>query len=299
MKVCAIMVVRDEATLIERNINYHLELGFDHIFILDHHSLDETYEILNRIRIARNNRITIFREQNPIFDHEKYANQLLNHALKEINPDWIFHLDADEFLGVGTPVHRFLSKISALGISYATIKWLNALHDLENQLPLSDPLNATYFYEPWPERNWQHEGHFRKAFCLSHDNMSVVAGGHFYRWQCNPQFFSPINNRPTELTLGDAKLYHYETRGNVPGLIKKWRNLAFYIVEPNAPENAPWKEKITYILKLLLDYENYPEIIESMWFREPRTFWGTSIPSDRIYYDRTIYDWNLKWGTAI
>ena len=45
--VAILMSVRDEESYLDFNISYHLDLGFDYIFIANHRSVDNTNKILD------------------------------------------------------------------------------------------------------------------------------------------------------------------------------------------------------------------------------------------------------------
>src|SRR3989338_8831913 len=77
-KIAILMSVRNEESYIDLNISYHLDLGFDYIFIADHCSTDKTRELLDSYK--DDPRVIIIQETNPVFDHARIANNLLNHA---------------------------------------------------------------------------------------------------------------------------------------------------------------------------------------------------------------------------
>lgn len=145
--VAAIMVVRDEEELIERNIRYHLDAGFDVIAVLDHCSQDGTSEILDAMK--RHHNIFVLRDNDPVFDHARLSNRLLNEFLHVNQVDWVFSIDADEFLHVSECLHEFIDQLNSQGIKYGTIGWLNAVWNGDQALL---PLETKFFFRPWPER---------------------------------------------------------------------------------------------------------------------------------------------------
>ncbi|MBU0974828.1 glycosyltransferase family 2 protein, partial [Patescibacteria group bacterium] len=156
-KIAILMSVRNEESYIDLNISYHLDLGFDYIFIADHCSIDGTREILNSYK--DDPRVIVIDEKDPIFDHAKIINKLLNYAKLNYEIDWFVFLDVDEFLSVkDETVHDFIKRLEDSNILYATIGWANALFDYT----LSDytcspvnPIDTTKYYYPWPEKAWQ------------------------------------------------------------------------------------------------------------------------------------------------
>lgn len=126
--VAILMSVRNEESYIDLNISYHLDLGFDYIFIADHCSTDRTKEILESYK--GNQKVVVLKEENPIFDHARIINRLLSHAKQNYDISWFIFLDVDEFLSIKEKnVHDFVARLEKNSIPYATIGWANALFD--------------------------------------------------------------------------------------------------------------------------------------------------------------------------
>src|SRR3990167_858959 len=90
--VAILMSVRDEESYIDLNISYHLDLGFDYIFIANHCSTDNTNRILDSYK--DDSRVVVIEEKDPIFNHAKIANRLLKYANNNYKIDWfLFHDD--------------------------------------------------------------------------------------------------------------------------------------------------------------------------------------------------------------
>jgi hypothetical protein len=282
------MVVRDEADLLRENLLYHLALGLDEIWVLDHCSSDGTADLLRGF--AGDPRVRVFVERRPKFDHEAYVNFLLGHALAGAGADWIFTLDADEFLWLSIPLRRFLSELGAHDVRYGTIKWLNALPGGAPSVG-REKRQLEWYYEPWPERPWQEEGHFRKAFCRTHKDMSVVVGGHYFRREANPEFFSGTHWNPTMIPLGEARIYHLEQRPSPKALLEKWTRLSTHIIEPGYDAGAPWNEKVLRMKQYLALYRDDLDAVEAAWFDKNRTFWGNEIPLSRLVKNGTLASW--------
>lgn len=285
--VAAIMVVRDEQELIERNIRYHLDSGFDLIAVMDHCSRDGTSEIL--AAMARHHNLVIMRDNDPVFDHSRLCNHLLNELLKVSQVDWIFLIDADEFLACPGGIHAFLAQLSAEGIKYGTIEWLNAVWSSSENALL--PLETKLFYQPWPEQKWQHHGHFRKAFCQVHHKIEVVVGGHYFRRENAPEFFNG-GPAPFIIPLQRAVIFHYEFRGNIHSLYAKWKQLAKFERDTSSLPDAPWLERLKRIRKYITELKQNPIEAEQFWFGKPRTFWGTLVPEDRLLRSSIIFEWH-------
>ncbi|OHB14607.1 MAG: hypothetical protein A2431_04115 [Candidatus Zambryskibacteria bacterium RIFOXYC1_FULL_39_10] len=292
-----LMSVRDEESYIDLNISYHLDLGFDYIFIADHCSVDGTKEILNSYK--NNPRVVVIEEKDPIFDHARIANKLLKYAKNNYQIDWFIFLDVDEFLSIKeTNVHELVNRLESNGIPYATVGWANALFDYtfsDYTCSPTNPVDTTKFYYPWTERKWQEYGHFRKALVKNHANMEIVVGGHYVETGNNKEFFGEYHWNPFIIPKTQAKLLHFEFRGKAENIYKKWENLALFEYDSTSNPESPWMERIRTIKKYVEDFKNNIDGINKRWFSEHRTFWGTTIPEDRIVYDLTLVNWHRKY----
>lgn len=288
MTIAALMIVRDEETFIEWNIRYHLQLGFDYIFITNHCSIDNTKVILKKF--SDNKKVIVIEESEPSFDHGKIANKLLQFALKQYCIDWFFLIDADEFLSIPTKLHPFIEDLEKRKIIYASIGWVNAI--AHNNTSTLNPIATSIFYYPFPEREWQHEGHFRKSIAKNHDRIEVVVGGHYFKSENNKEFCELTGGSPTKLPFHEAKYFHFENRNNAHNLFKKWELLALNEQDSSSCENAPWLERINLIRQYVKEYKENIQELERLWFKETRTLWGTRIPNKNIFSDTSLSDWS-------
>ncbi len=95
MNVVATIAVRDESDLIIENIEYHLQLGFSGIVVVDICSRDGTFELLEAYRDSR---VYVFQapsQDYAVFDWNK---ALIKEAKDRFQADVIARFDADEFL---------------------------------------------------------------------------------------------------------------------------------------------------------------------------------------------------------
>lgn len=290
MKIAALMIVRDEEIYIEWNIRYHLSLGFDYIFITNHCSTDSTKSILETF--AGNKKIVVFEESQPVFDHGIIANKLLQSILRNYEIDWFFLIDADEFLSIQPDIHSFIANLEERKIIYASIGWANAIFN--GTSTQSNPIDTSMFYHPFPEREWQHEGHFRKSIAKNHAGIEIVVGGHYFKSENNNAFFESTGGSPVKLPFSEAKYFHFENRNNAYNLFKKWERLALNEKDSSSNENAPWLERIQLIRKYVKQYENDIDGIEQLWFKEARTLWGTIIPNEKIFIDPSLSEWSKQ-----
>ncbi len=296
-KVAIIMSVRNEESIIDLNISYHLDIGFDYIFIVNHCSTDNTNLILRSYK--SNPKVIVRQKTSPVFDHAKICNKLLNYANKNYKIDWFVFLDADEFLTIkDKTIHDFVNRLDKKNIPYATIGWANALFDYTLSDYRCSPvhlIDTTKYFYPWPEKKWQEYGHFRKAIVKNHKDIEVVVGGHYVRSEKNPAFFGDYNKNPFIVPKDQARLLHYEFRDKAEVIYEKWKTLASFEKDSTSDNNAPWLERIETIRKYVKKYRGKTDQINKRWFSEHRSFWGTLIPDNRIVYDTTLSMWYRKY----
>ena len=296
-KIAILMSVRNEDSYIDLNISYHLDLGFDYIFIADHCSTDGTKKILESY--SNNPRVIVLKEEDPVFDHARITNRLLRYAKENHKINWFTFLDADEFLSIKEKdIHDFVARLEDSHISYATIGWANALFDCtfkDYTCSPTHPTDTTKYFYPWPERDWQEYGHFRKAIVRNHDNMEVVVGGHYVRTENNRDFFGEYHWNPFIIPTSEAKLLHFEFRGKASDIYDKWKKLAEFENDSTSSKDAPWLERIRTIKGYVAEFKDNIDEIKKRWFSEHRTFWGTIIGDDKIVYDATLVKWYGKY----
>jgi len=96
MNIVAIISVRDEVELISANIDYHLSIGFKGVVVADILSSDGTSKKLENY--YDNPKVTVVKapsQDTEVFDWRKV---LVEIAKKTYQPDFISHIDPDEFL---------------------------------------------------------------------------------------------------------------------------------------------------------------------------------------------------------
>lgn len=96
MRALGCMVVRDECDIIELAVRHNLAL-LDGIAIIDHGSTDGTSEILAALA-AEGLPVFVTPDRNPKFRQKAMINPLVRHAVMTADIDWIFVIDADEFI---------------------------------------------------------------------------------------------------------------------------------------------------------------------------------------------------------
>jgi Glycosyl transferase family 2 len=95
MKLVMTLVVRNEADIIEANIDYHLAQGVDFVLVTDHGSDDGTSEILERY--VRDGVAQVIRDDREGHRQSERVNRMVQIAAEQYSADWVINSDADEF----------------------------------------------------------------------------------------------------------------------------------------------------------------------------------------------------------
>jgi hypothetical protein len=118
MKLVLTLVVRDEADVIESQLEYHLNAGVDFVLATDHSSSDGTTEILRRYE--REGVLRLF-EVNGEVRESDWRTRMARLAATDHAADWIVNTDADEFWlsRGGTLKETFEAVPHAVGVVWA------------------------------------------------------------------------------------------------------------------------------------------------------------------------------------
>jgi hypothetical protein len=95
MKLMMTLVVRNEAEIIEANLDYHLAQGVDFVLVTDHGSDDGTSEILSRYE--RDGVAQVIRDDREGHRQSERVTRMVQIAAERYSADWVINSDADEF----------------------------------------------------------------------------------------------------------------------------------------------------------------------------------------------------------
>jgi glycosyltransferase involved in cell wall biosynthesis len=109
---------RDEVDVIETFIDFYLEIGFDHIYIVDNGSTDGTLDVIQHL-IACAKPVTLRVDKRR--GYEKYLTEHYHNAGRNLNARWLFFLDCDEFILFDRGVKSYLNSLDE-GVSRLRIK---------------------------------------------------------------------------------------------------------------------------------------------------------------------------------
>lgn len=89
------LLVRNEADILQANIEYHLNRGVDYIIATDNLSTDESRDILeyySKLKV-----LSLIIETSDTYDQHKWVTRMARIAADKLHASWIINNDADEF----------------------------------------------------------------------------------------------------------------------------------------------------------------------------------------------------------
>jgi Glycosyl transferase family 2 len=95
MKLVMTLLVRNEAEIIEANLDFHLAQGVDYVIVTDHASTDGTEELLQPYVQA--GVVTVLHAEGEAHAQSGRVTRMARLALTEHSADWVINNDADEF----------------------------------------------------------------------------------------------------------------------------------------------------------------------------------------------------------
>ena len=127
MRLVGVTMVRNEIDVIEAFVRHNLSI-LDALSIVDHGSFDGTSEILEKLR-AEGLPLRITRDSNPAYLQSETMTSLAHEAFGREGADFVFALDADEFLKVESRdvLERTLAEVPR-GM-HALMHWLTYVPD--------------------------------------------------------------------------------------------------------------------------------------------------------------------------
>ncbi|HEX4490218.1 MAG TPA: glycosyltransferase family 2 protein [Acidimicrobiia bacterium] len=125
--IVLLLLAHDEADLIRRNIEHHLDWGVDHIAVGDHASRDDTQDVLHSFGDQVST--VVFRD---FMDRQKVRIQMLTDLRAHHTVDWAGVSDSDEFFwkdGVGPRELLAAVPSDRVAVSYAQKLFLPTARD--------------------------------------------------------------------------------------------------------------------------------------------------------------------------
>ena len=100
MKTCIVTIIKDEQSILDNFLQYHLDLGINHIFVFEdvdstsHKNITDKYSNVTLMNI-----LDIFKEKKKYNQYIYFINAIW-YIKKNYNYDWCFYIDIDEFITV-------------------------------------------------------------------------------------------------------------------------------------------------------------------------------------------------------
>ena len=127
MRLFGVSMVRNEADVVEAFVRHNLAV-LDGLIVVDHGSIDGTSGILAKLQ-AEGLPLRVMPERDPAYRQSATITRLAREALAQDAADFVFALDADEFLKLDAraTLERALSEVPAG--AHAVMHWLTYVPD--------------------------------------------------------------------------------------------------------------------------------------------------------------------------
>lgn len=219
--ITMLLLVRDEADVIESNINFHRHFGIEHFVITDNGSSDGTREILSKFERQLPN-LVVFDNPASTYIQAEIVNQMIAVAKQKFRPRWIISGDADEFW---YPVSGHYDTELDGQKNILKCHW-------HNYLPR--PGVAWQKFDDIGDTPWYH-GRMSKVFCLARGLHGMYNGNHNCR--SVPRIVTTSEN---------IRVYHYPLRSYEQFERKIVRGYRTMIDVSNLPPGLNWHWREAY-----------------------------------------------------
>lgn len=179
MRIAMVAMVRDVLDIMPAFVAHHRRL-FDEMHMVDHRSVDGTREYLASLRGVGEVRpgraqIHLLRYDQPGYYQAQISTAMV-HSLLGSGIDWVFLLDADEFLGVSDR-SDLEARIREAGEPLVSLTWRNLIPaNIEDTWPF-DP-DQPFLTTPVEQRTSRGKVAISREFFAAHPNLRVSGGNH-------------------------------------------------------------------------------------------------------------------------
>ncbi|MFC1527265.1 glycosyltransferase family 2 protein [Candidatus Neomarinimicrobiota bacterium] len=211
IKLGMTLLVKNEADIIEMNINNHLNQGVDIIVALDDNSTDRTPIILKNL--ADKGLLYLVDYPKTKYTHAGMVNYLGNIATSKYKADLIFHCDADELWvsSTGNIKQEMINHPFVTGLHVPIINVLlkednghekfpnDAIYHVVNPMKInndSDKSMTDFFLQEYPAKV-----------------LYTVRNGYLEVEQGNHEFVLSKNKKPIMVKSKDITIFHFPIRG--------------------------------------------------------------------------------------
>jgi len=203
MNLHGVAMVRNEADIVELFVRHNLTV-LDRLTVVDHGSVDATSSIL--AALAREKLpLEVIREASLEFRQSEIVTREVRRILSTTEADFIFLLDADEFLKVGSRSRLETALASMPNEMYAVQSWRTYVPDFSGPLDPVQILRSARKVVP--------EGGGHKAVVARHSlksSMYVAEGNHHLRKRLGNM--GDFDVEPFRLRTEDSALAHVPVR---------------------------------------------------------------------------------------
>ena len=127
MRLFGVAMVRNEADVVEAFVRHNLSF-LDGLTIVDHGSVDATPSILGKLR-NEGLPLRVRSDADPVYRQSEIMTALAREALSRERADFVFALDADEFLKLRSRAILELALAEVPSDIHATMHWLSYVPD--------------------------------------------------------------------------------------------------------------------------------------------------------------------------
>jgi glycosyltransferase involved in cell wall biosynthesis len=219
--IAMLLLVRDEADIIEANINFHRHFGIECFVVTDNGSTDGTRDILAKFERELPNFI-VFDNLASTYMQSEIVNRMIQVAKQKFHPRWIISADADEFW---FPVSGHYDTELDGRKNILKCYW-------HNYLPRSG--TAWQNFDEIGDTPWYH-GRMSKVFCLAPGLHGINHGNHSSR--SIPRIIASSDN---------IRVYHYPLRSHEQFERKIVRGYSTMVNLQNAPSSLNWHWREAY-----------------------------------------------------
>jgi len=136
MILWGVAMVRNEADIVEAFVRHNMTI-LDGLLVIDHGSADATLDILNALCRERM-RLVVMRNEAAGYLQQAVMTQAVRHAFASTRADFVFPLDADEFLKATSRAELERALAALPPATHGLLRWPTYVPDLRN--PAADIL---------------------------------------------------------------------------------------------------------------------------------------------------------------
>jgi Glycosyl transferase family 2 len=236
MRLFGVMMVRNEADVIEASVRHNLSV-LDSLVIIDHGSIDATAEILGKLQ-DEGLPLRVVPDPNPGFFQAERITTIAREILACERADFVFAMDADEFIKVESRENLDRALADLPGDAHAVAHWLTYVPESFNGG--AGPFGPAYLRRRLKsERHGNYKSIIGRSF-VQRKTQYVISGNHFVDDHATPRpppqirlpqhvvalAHCPVRSRAQlESKIIIGYLAHLATQPAIDGQASHWRDL--------------------------------------------------------------------------